>query len=86
MTVKADGRLVSWTITLAKPGKDQIKFFDQKLGGESQAQVTVLRPGNKLYARVIAHGPLVKLKPYFGRRSSSRSSARSRSRRAWSSV
>lgn len=66
MAVKANGRLVSWTITLAKPDKDQVKFFNDKLGGAAAAQVAVLRPGRKLYARTVALGPLVKLQPYFG--------------------
>ena len=48
--VKEDGRIVAWTIKLSRPGKKQIEFFEKKLGGESTAQLTVLRPGNKLYA------------------------------------
>src|SRR3954451_11884840 len=36
------GRLVAWSITLGKPGKKQIKFFDDNLGGASTAQITVL--------------------------------------------
>lgn len=67
MEVKRDGRLVSWTITLAKPGPKQIAFFDDKLGGESMAQITVLKPGRKLRYRVVSHGELVRLRPYFGR-------------------
>lgn len=67
MTVKQPGRLVSWSITLAKPGKEQIEFFNEKLGGASKAQVTVLRPGKKLYARAVAHGPVVNLRKYFGK-------------------
>jgi hypothetical protein len=66
--VKADGRITAWTITLSKPGPKQTKFFDEHLGGESQAQLTILRPGNKLYARVIAQGETVKLQPYFGQK------------------
>lgn len=66
--VKADGRITAWTITLSKPGPKQTKFFNENLGGESQAQLTILRPGNKLYARVIAQGEVVKLQPYFGQK------------------
>jgi hypothetical protein len=66
--VPANGRIVAWTITLSKPGPKQTAFFNQNLGGESQAQLTVLRPGNKLYARVIAQGESVKLAPYFGQK------------------
>jgi hypothetical protein len=65
-TVQQDGRLVSWSIKLSKPGKKQIAFFDKSLGGESQAQITVLRMGNKLHARTVAQGEPQKLEPYFG--------------------
>lgn len=65
-TVPKDGRIVAWTITLGKPGASQTKYFNENLGGESTAQLTVLRPGNKLYARVLAQGEPQKLAPYFG--------------------
>lgn len=64
--VKEDGRIVAWSIKLARPGKKQIEFFEKNLGGESTAQLTVLRPGNKLYARVLAQSKPVELEPYFG--------------------
>lgn len=64
--VKADGRIVAWTIKLSRPGKEQIKFFEKNLGGKSTAQITVLRPGRKLYARILAQGEPVELGPYFG--------------------
>jgi hypothetical protein len=64
--VTRDGRIVAWTISLGKPGKKQTEFFNQNLGGEAEAQLTILRPGNKLYARVIAHGEPQKLAPWFG--------------------
>ena len=63
-----DGTIVAWTITLSKPGEKQIKFFDDNLGGPSQAQLTVLRGGNKQYYRVVAQGNPVKLQPYFGQK------------------
>lgn len=64
--VAADGTLVAWTITLSKPTEKQIKYFDENLGGPASAQITVLRPGNSQYYRVIAQGNPVKLRPYFG--------------------
>ena len=67
MTVPRKGRIVSWTITLSKPGTKQIEFFDSKLGGPSEASIAVLRFGKKLRARVVSVAPSVKLKPYFGR-------------------
>jgi len=67
MTVPRSGRIVSWTITLGNPGKKQIEFFDQKLGGASEASLAVLRFGRKLRARIVTVAPPVKLKQYFGR-------------------
>lgn len=64
--VKEDGRIVAWTIKLARPDKKQVAFFKKNLGGDSVAQLTVLRPGKKLYARILAQGEPVALEPYFG--------------------
>jgi hypothetical protein len=60
------GRLVAWSITLGKPGKKQVKFFDDNLGGAATAQITVLRPGTKLRYRVVGQGDAQKLAPFFG--------------------
>ncbi len=64
--VKEDGRIVAWTVKLSQPTKSQVAFFEKNLGGESTAQLTVLRPGNKLYSRVLGQGNAVQLEPYFG--------------------
>lgn len=64
--VKTDGRIVAWTIKLSKPGPKQIAFFNENLGGEPTAQITVLRAGNKQYHRVLAQGEPQKLTPYLG--------------------
>ena len=64
--VPADGRIVAWSITLSDPGTKQTKFFNENLGGEATAQLTIVRPGRKLYYRVIAQGEPQKLTPYFG--------------------
>jgi hypothetical protein len=66
MTVPKDGRIVAWSIALGKPGKKQIDFFNSKLGGESQAQLTILDPKRKLRSRAVAQGEPVKLAQYFG--------------------
>ncbi|CAB4873019.1 unannotated protein [freshwater metagenome] len=66
MVVPKNGRLVAWSISLGKPGTKQIEFFDSKLGGESQAQITILDPKRKLRSRAVAQGPPMKLQPYFG--------------------
>jgi hypothetical protein len=65
-TVPADGRIVAWTITLGKPGRKQLRFFEENLGGPAQAGISVLKPGKQLMRRVTAVGPLEELTPYFG--------------------
>jgi hypothetical protein len=66
MTIPADGRIVAWTIILAKPGATQVKFFNKTLGGPAQAGLTILKVGKHLNDVVKAAGPLVSLEPYFG--------------------
>ncbi len=66
MEIPANGRIVAWTISLGKPGAKQTQFFDDKLGGAAEAGITVLKPGARLYRRVMGFSPLVKLQPYFG--------------------
>ena len=60
------GKIVAWTISLGSPTRKQIGFFNETLGGPSAAGITVLRPGNKLYARVTGQSPIEQLAPYFG--------------------
>jgi hypothetical protein len=62
-----DGRIVGWTITLGKPKKVQTEFFQEILGGASRAGITVLKRGDRNYARVLARSPVQTLTPYFGR-------------------
>jgi hypothetical protein len=64
--IPADGRIVAWTISLGKPGKKQIAFFNSKLGGASQAQITILRTGERYKARTVATGEIQSLQPFFG--------------------
>jgi hypothetical protein len=66
MTVPKKGRIVAWTIQLGKPGKKQTKFFQDKLGGEAQAQLTILKPGSHLRMRAVAQGEPQTLTPFFG--------------------
>jgi hypothetical protein len=66
LRVPEDGRIVAWTIRLSKPGPRQIAFFNERLGGASQAGISVLRTGRRLYGRVVAQSPLVQLEPFFG--------------------
>jgi hypothetical protein len=66
MTIPKDGSIVAWTIALGKPGTKQIDFFNSRLGGESQAQITILNPRRKLRSRAVAQGDPQKLAPFFG--------------------
>jgi hypothetical protein len=66
MTIPKDGSLVAWTISLGNPGKKQTDFFNSKLGGESQAQITVLNPRRKLRSRAVGQGDPQNLSPFFG--------------------
>jgi hypothetical protein len=64
--VPKDGRIVAWSIALGTPGKKQRAFFEENLGGEARAGITVLRPGTRHYGRVTGQSPIETLTPYFG--------------------
>ncbi|MDQ3740509.1 MAG: hypothetical protein M3320_01140 [Actinomycetota bacterium] len=66
MKVPANGRIVAWTIRLSRPGRSQITFFNRRLGGEASAGLSVLKPGRRLFGRVMAQSPIVQLQPFFG--------------------
>ena len=61
-----DGTVVAWTITLGKPSKKQIDFFNTNEGGTASASIEVLRPAKRLFFKLIAQSPPVQLAPYFG--------------------
>ncbi|HEX2015912.1 MAG TPA: hypothetical protein VGN69_04395 [Solirubrobacteraceae bacterium] len=65
-TVPRDGKIVAWTISLGKPTRKQITFFNTNEGGAASAGITILRPGKHLVYRVVDNSPLVALTPYFG--------------------
>jgi hypothetical protein len=71
-----DGKIVAWSITLARPSRkdtktttDEVGFFDEFLGKPSQARIGVLRPveGSKppKYT-LVRQSPLEVLNRYFG--------------------
>jgi hypothetical protein len=66
MTIPQDGRIVAWTIALGTPGKKQVAFFNRTQGGQSTAQITVLRSGTKARLRVMGQGEPQRLQPFFG--------------------
>ena len=83
--VPADGRIVAWTISLGSPDERQIEFFEDNYG-EASAGLTILRRGKRLFHRVMgADAGACSCSRTSARRCSSRSTARSPSRRAtWS--
>ena len=66
MRVPAHGRIVAWTIRLSRPGRSQVSFFNRRLGGEASAGIALLKPGNRLFGRVMAQSPIVELQPFVG--------------------
>ena len=66
MAIPKAGRIVAWSIALGNPGKEQTSFFNQRLGGEAEAQITILNPRRKLRSRAVGQGDPKKLQPYFG--------------------
>ena len=66
MTIPKTGRIVAWSIGLGDPGAQQTAFFNERLGGEAEAQLTIINPRSKLRSRVVAEGAARKLQPFFG--------------------
>jgi hypothetical protein len=71
-----EGKIVSWSITLAKPSKaesdtttDEVGFFNDFLGEPSMARIGVLRPvedSDPPKYTLVRQSPLKILTPYFG--------------------
>ena len=71
-----EGKIVAWSITLAKPSKadtktttDEVGFFNNFFGEPSQARIGVLRPveGSKPpQYKLVRQSPIEILDPYFG--------------------
>jgi hypothetical protein len=67
MVSPVDGRLVAFTLQLAKPDDNQVNFFNTNLGGAPQARIAVLRLGaDKKTYKLTAQGELWDLTPYLG--------------------
>lgn len=71
-----EGKLVAWSITLAKPSTketkettDEVSFFNEFLGTPSEARIGVLRPVENTKPpkyTLVRQSPLEVLNPYFG--------------------
>lgn len=79
MTATKDGRIVAWSVSLAKPSTDETSFFTDSgttasgtakaALGKPSAGIAVLRPGTKqrLYSRSVLTSPVINLEPYLGK-------------------
>jgi hypothetical protein len=65
-TVKTAGRIVAYTVGMAKLSKSDITGLNSRYGGTSQVMITVLRPGKSRFYTVVAQSPLQHAEPYFG--------------------
>jgi len=71
-----EGKIVAWSITLAKPSTtetktttDEVGFFNDFLGAPSQARIGVLRPvedSKPPKYKLVRQSPIEVLNPYFG--------------------
>jgi hypothetical protein len=74
--VPFDGKIVAWSITLARPSRtdsakttNEVGFFDEFLGKPSEARIGVLRPvegSNPPQYTLVRQSPLEVLNRYFG--------------------
>jgi hypothetical protein len=65
-TATRPGRIVAFTVALAKLSKGEIQGLNSSYGGTAQVAITVLRPGAKRLFTVIAESPLYHVQPWFG--------------------
>jgi hypothetical protein len=71
-----DGKIVAWSITLAKPSTtetetttDEVSFFNEFLGEPSEARIGILKPiegTNPPQYTLVRQSPLQVLNPFFG--------------------
>jgi hypothetical protein len=67
MASPVNGRLVAFTLQLAKPDDNQINYFNTNLGSPPQARISVLRLGSdRRTYKLTAQGELWDLTPYLG--------------------
>ena len=68
--IRRDGHLVAFTLQLAKPTAEEVKFFTDNYGSPSTARISVLRRGTtrktRLDHRLINQSDTFELERYFG--------------------
>ena len=72
--VSRDGKVKSWTLTLAQPTNSQRNFFNGFFGTPPEARLAILRRvggTNPPRYNLRSQGSIHALSPYLGRRSSS---------------
>ncbi len=65
-TVKTAGKIVAFTVGLAKLTKAEISVLDTDYGGTAQIAITVLKPGKNRLWTVRSESPLYHVQPWFG--------------------
>ena len=65
-TVKTAGKIVAFTVGLAKLTKADISSRDSAYGGTSRIAITVLKPGKNRLWTVRSESPLFHVQPWFG--------------------
>jgi hypothetical protein len=74
-SIRRDGYIVAWTITLGRPSAEQISYFQDSAAGSlglgpPSARISVVRKGtkkkNRLMHRLIAASPVQRLDRYYG--------------------
>ncbi len=65
-TVKTAGKIVAFTVGLAKLAKADISNLDTAYGGTSKIAITVLKPGKNRLWTVRSESPLFHVQPWFG--------------------
>ncbi|HEY7631074.1 MAG TPA: hypothetical protein VH817_10250 [Thermoleophilaceae bacterium] len=60
------GKVVAFSVTLGKPKKSDVDFFNKLFGSPPEAQIAVLKPGTKNRYRVSGISPPFDLTKYFG--------------------
>jgi hypothetical protein len=64
--IRQDGRIRSWSVTLAAPSTYEIHYFDKHEGGTARAAIAILQNVGGLAYKLVALSPVVHLQPDFG--------------------
>src|SRR3954465_15778823 len=69
--IRSNGKLVAWSVRLAKPSGSQRENFGQlfqtkKYGRKATGRISVLKKQDKNHFKLKAQSPVVKLNSYFG--------------------